>query len=241
MFEIKLIFYGLSSMLQFSQFVWPLSYTVWDVFNKFLLIDATDKSKRVAIKSAFLSHEAYTPFHFSRTLTLKLHKSPVRNLKFNIFFFHLLKSERDSLNLKSACKYYFYYRINLTPYPLTLSCYFSIYTVQNQCSVLIFIYQLLFCTTIAVMFILCLIIFTLCLIMLIPQQLPVYCFKNTISNFFFYFLYFAYLKLAFMYVCMYVYSFTLITRKLWSRKTTFVLEFWLLILSLLRFLRISIR
>ena len=29
LFEIKLIFYGLSySMLQFSQFVWPLSYSV---------------------------------------------------------------------------------------------------------------------------------------------------------------------------------------------------------------------
>ena len=28
LFEIELIFYGLSSMLQFSQFVWPLSYSV---------------------------------------------------------------------------------------------------------------------------------------------------------------------------------------------------------------------
>ena len=32
-------------MLQFSQFVWPLTYSVWDVFNNFLLIDATDRSK----------------------------------------------------------------------------------------------------------------------------------------------------------------------------------------------------
>ena len=45
LFEIKLIFYGLSSMLQFSQFVWPLSYSVCDAFNNFLLIDATDRSK----------------------------------------------------------------------------------------------------------------------------------------------------------------------------------------------------
>ena len=45
MFEINLIFYGLSSTLQFSQFVWPLSYSVWDVFNNFLLIDATDRRK----------------------------------------------------------------------------------------------------------------------------------------------------------------------------------------------------
>ena len=28
LFEIKLIFYGLSIMLQFSLFVWPLSYSV---------------------------------------------------------------------------------------------------------------------------------------------------------------------------------------------------------------------
>ena len=32
-------------MLQFSQFVWPLSYSVCDVFNNFLLTDATDRRK----------------------------------------------------------------------------------------------------------------------------------------------------------------------------------------------------
>ena len=57
LFEIKWIFYGLSRMLQFSQFVWALSYLVLVVFNNFLLIDATDIEVRlVAIKSAFLSH-----------------------------------------------------------------------------------------------------------------------------------------------------------------------------------------
>ena len=45
LFEIKWIFYGLSRMLQFSEFVWALSYSVWDVFNKVLLIDATDRNK----------------------------------------------------------------------------------------------------------------------------------------------------------------------------------------------------
>ena len=44
-FEIKLIFYGLSSILQFPQFVWALRSSVWDVLNNFLLIDATDRSK----------------------------------------------------------------------------------------------------------------------------------------------------------------------------------------------------
>ena len=43
MFEIKLIFYG--RMLQFSQFAWTLSYSVWDVFNNFLLIDTTGRSR----------------------------------------------------------------------------------------------------------------------------------------------------------------------------------------------------
>ena len=32
-------------MLQFSEFVCALSYSVWDVLNNFLLIDATDRSK----------------------------------------------------------------------------------------------------------------------------------------------------------------------------------------------------
>ena len=32
-------------MLQFSQFVWAPCFSVWDVFNNFLLIDATDRSK----------------------------------------------------------------------------------------------------------------------------------------------------------------------------------------------------
>ena len=72
-------------MLQFSEFVWALSDSVYDVFNNFLLIDATDRSKIiVAIKRAFLSHLAYTPFHFSRTLPLKslLVRAEKKELKF---------------------------------------------------------------------------------------------------------------------------------------------------------------
>ena len=59
LFEIKLIFYGLSDMLQFSQFVWPQSYEVSHVFNNFLLIDATDRS---ALSLYPLSFFANTPF-----------------------------------------------------------------------------------------------------------------------------------------------------------------------------------
>ena len=51
-----------SWLLQISEFVWMLRSSVWIVFNNFLLIDATDKVRLVAIESAY----------FSRTLTLSL-------------------------------------------------------------------------------------------------------------------------------------------------------------------------
>ena len=71
LFEIKWIFCGLSRMLQFSEFVWALSYSVWDVFNKFLLIDATDRSQISSDQKRFfialslypLSFFANTPFN----------------------------------------------------------------------------------------------------------------------------------------------------------------------------------
>ena len=70
LFEIKWIFYSLSRMLQFSEFVWALSYWVLDGFNKFLLIDATNRSKISSDKKRFfialslypLSFFANTPF-----------------------------------------------------------------------------------------------------------------------------------------------------------------------------------
>ena len=73
MFEFKWICYGLSCMLQFSQFVWALSCSVWDVVNNFLLIDATDRSKIssdqkrlfIALSLYPLSFFANTPFNVS--------------------------------------------------------------------------------------------------------------------------------------------------------------------------------
>ena len=68
--EIKLIFYDLNRMLQFSEFVWTPCYSVWDVFNNFFLIDATDRSKISSDQKRFfialslypLSFFANTPF-----------------------------------------------------------------------------------------------------------------------------------------------------------------------------------
>ena len=52
-------------MLQFSEFVWALSYSVWDVLNNFLLIDATDRSKISSDqKRFFIALSLYPPFIF---------------------------------------------------------------------------------------------------------------------------------------------------------------------------------
>ena len=64
-------FYGLSRMLQFSEFVWALTYSVFDVFNKFLLIDATDRSKISSDQKRFFIALSLYPLSFSRTLPLK--------------------------------------------------------------------------------------------------------------------------------------------------------------------------
>ena len=63
LFEIKWIFYSLSRMLQFSEFA--LSYWVLDGFNKFLLIDATNRSKISSDKKAlFYRIKPIPPFIF---------------------------------------------------------------------------------------------------------------------------------------------------------------------------------
>ena len=62
-------------MLEFSEFVWALRSSVWDVFNNFLLIDATDRSKISNDQKRFLfalslyplSFFANTPFKFVYT------------------------------------------------------------------------------------------------------------------------------------------------------------------------------
>ena len=70
-------------MLQFSEFVWALRYSVWDVFNNFFLIDATDRSKISGDQKRFfialslypLSFFANTPFNGLP----KLQKFPLKN------------------------------------------------------------------------------------------------------------------------------------------------------------------
>ena len=74
--KLNWFFYGLSRMLQFSQFVLTPCYSVWDVFNNFLLINATDRSKISSDQKRFfislslypLSFFANSPFKMKRFL-----------------------------------------------------------------------------------------------------------------------------------------------------------------------------
>ena len=75
--KLNWFFYGLSRMLQFSEFVWALSYMVWDVFDNFLLIDATDRSKLNSDQKRLFFAVSLYPFYFSRTLSKKNNQTKV--------------------------------------------------------------------------------------------------------------------------------------------------------------------
>ena len=68
-FELNWAFYDPSWMLQLSEYVLTLRSSVWVVFNSFLLLDATDRSK---ICSELIFRRKPIPFHFSWTLPLSL-------------------------------------------------------------------------------------------------------------------------------------------------------------------------
>ena len=70
MFEIKLIFLRSKSYVAISQFVWTPCYSVWDVFNNFLHIDATDRSKISSDEKRFFIALSPYPLSFSRILPL---------------------------------------------------------------------------------------------------------------------------------------------------------------------------
>ena len=63
--KLNIFFYGLSRMLHLSEFVWTLRSSVLVVFNNFLLIDATDRSKiRSDQKRFFCRIKPIPPFIF---------------------------------------------------------------------------------------------------------------------------------------------------------------------------------
>ena len=101
--ELNRLFYDPSGMLQLSDFVWALRSSVWVVFNNFLLIDATDRSKIssdqkcvfFAVSLYPLSFFANTPFNvwiFDGTIKLRGHSK----IKLSIFVWSL--KEKWELN-----------------------------------------------------------------------------------------------------------------------------------------------
>ena len=80
MFEIKSIFYGLIRMLHLSEFVWTLRSSVFVVFNNFLLIDATDKSKISSDQKRFFIALSLYPLSFFAN-------TPFKALKFQTYIF----------------------------------------------------------------------------------------------------------------------------------------------------------
>ena len=72
-------------MLQFSEFVWALSYSLSDVFNNFLLIDATNKSK-ISSNQFFITLSLYPLSFFANTpFNLDNFKSHPESFQINLF------------------------------------------------------------------------------------------------------------------------------------------------------------
>ena len=76
-------------MLQFSQFVWPLSYSVWDVLNNFLLIDATDRRKISGDQKRFFIALSLYPLSFFANTPFKYQQS-----RLNVYYLVILKIQR---------------------------------------------------------------------------------------------------------------------------------------------------
>ena len=66
--KLKRFFYSLSRVLHLSEFVWILRSSVLVVFNNFLLIDATDRSKiSIDQKRFFIALSLYPLSFFANT------------------------------------------------------------------------------------------------------------------------------------------------------------------------------
>ena len=59
-------------MLHLPQFIWALRSSVWDVFNNFLLIDATDRSKISSDQKRFFIALSLYPLSFFVNTPFKL-------------------------------------------------------------------------------------------------------------------------------------------------------------------------
>ena len=93
-------------MLQLSEFVWTLRSLVWVVFNNFLLIDATDRSKIGSDQKRLFF---FTPFNFSRILPLNTQgifkRKSSRLLEFKFVDSFKATSNLDLIKLKNVTQF----------------------------------------------------------------------------------------------------------------------------------------
>ena len=101
--KLNWLFYGLSRMLQFSEFVWAPCYSVWDVFNKFLLIDATDRNKISGDQKRFFIELSLYPLSFFANTPFKIGKQRYL-LKCYAYCIKLLDEKKQKLNKSQKYK-----------------------------------------------------------------------------------------------------------------------------------------
>jgi len=104
--ELNWLFYDPSSILQLSEFVWTLRSSARVVFNNFLFIDATDRSKLSSEQNWFffavsLNHPSFfanTPFKIG--FLTKFYKKCLKEFSFYISILHINISQSHKVKLK---------------------------------------------------------------------------------------------------------------------------------------------
>ena len=87
LFDINFIFYDPSRMFQLPQFVWTLRSSVWDVFNNFLHVDATDRSKITSDQKRLFIAVSICPLSFLANTPFNL----INNMEDIVVFLHIRK------------------------------------------------------------------------------------------------------------------------------------------------------
>ena len=139
-------------MLQFSQFVWRLSYSVWDVFNNFLLIDATDRSQISSNQKRFFIALSLYPLSFSANTPFKrLLWQQVSSERF-IMLSSDLVNNAEFFNWASLVEWFYWFVLNPnSDYILKITTLTDVYKSKSTIS-LAYKFKLLNCELFMVTF-----------------------------------------------------------------------------------------
>ena len=92
-------------MLEFSEFVWALIHSVWDVFNNYLLIDATDWSKMSSDQNRFFIALSLYPLSFFANTPFKNYNFPFC-IRGAVMGFHKIPLSLKDSNMKEDMEQY---------------------------------------------------------------------------------------------------------------------------------------